>query len=107
MYEAFMSLVINTNIASKNARRHLTDSSQQQAQASERLSSGRRINNAADDAAGLSITNLQTSKIRGLDQAIRNANDGISLIQTAEGALSEATNILQLQIQLHLMVKKY
>jgi flagellin len=61
----------------------------------ERLTSGKRINSAADDAAGLAISNRMTSQIRGLDQAVRNANDGISLIQTAEGALDETTNILQ------------
>jgi len=63
-------------------------------QAMERLASGRRVNTARDDAAGLAISNRQTSQIRGLDQAIRNANDGVSLIQTAEGALDEVTNIL-------------
>jgi flagellin len=63
--------------------------------ATERLSSGARINSAKDDAAGLAISNRMTSQVRGLDQAIRNANDGVSLIQTAEGALSESTNILQ------------
>ena len=90
-----MPLMINTNVASLNAQRQLLHSGAELDQASERLSSGRRINSAADDAAGLAITNRQTSQIRGLDQAIRNANDGISLIQTAEGALDETTNILQ------------
>ncbi|ODS24477.1 hypothetical protein AB835_03270 [Candidatus Endobugula sertula] len=90
-----MPLVINTNVSSLNAQRQLTQSGADLDQASERLASGRRINSAADDAAGLSISNRQTSQIRGLDQAIRNANDGISLIQTAEGALDESTNILQ------------
>ena len=90
-----MALVINSNIASLNAQRQLTSAGAGLDQASERLSSGKRINSAADDAAGLSIANRQTSQIRGLDQAIRNANDGISLIQTAEGALDESSNILQ------------
>lgn len=90
-----MPLVINTNVASLNAQRQLVKSGSEMQQAMERLASGRRINTARDDAAGLAISNRQTSQIRGLDQAIRNANDGISLIQTAEGALDEVTNILQ------------
>ncbi len=90
-----MPLIINSNIASLNAQRQLMNSGADLDKASERLASGRRINSAADDAAGLAISNRQTSQIRGLDQAIRNANDGISLIQTAEGALEESTNILQ------------
>ncbi|WP_111643281.1 flagellin N-terminal helical domain-containing protein [Marinimicrobium alkaliphilum] len=90
-----MSLVINTNVASLNAQRQLMQSGNALDQATERLSSGNRINSAKDDAAGLAISNRMTSQIRGLDQAIRNANDGISMIQTAEGALQEATNILQ------------
>ena len=90
-----MPLMINSNIASLNAQRQLMNSGADLDQASERLASGRRINTASDDAAGLAISNRQTSQIRGLDQAIRNANDGISLIQTAEGALDETTNILQ------------
>ncbi len=90
-----MPLVVNSNIASLNAQRQLLQSGQDLDKASERLASGKRINSAADDAAGLAITNRQTSQIRGLDQAVRNANDGISLIQTAEGALDETTNILQ------------
>jgi flagellin len=90
-----MSLVVNTNIASINAQRQLSSSGSALDQASERLASGRRINSAGDDAAGLAISNRQTSQIRGLDQAIRNANDGISLVQTAEGALDATTNILQ------------
>jgi flagellin len=90
-----MPLVVNSNIPSLNAQRQLLRSGAELDKASERLASGRRINTAADDAAGLAISNRQTSQIRGLDQAIRNANDGISLIQTAEGALDETTNILQ------------
>ncbi|BFM11725.1 hypothetical protein R50072_18780 [Simiduia litorea] len=90
-----MPLVINTNVQSLNAQRQLVKSGDDLSQAMERLSSGKRINTAADDAAGLSISNRMTSQIRGLNQAIRNASDGISLIQTAEGALDETTNILQ------------
>lgn len=90
-----MPLVINSNIAALNSQRQLVKSGDDMAQAMERLSSGKRINTAADDAAGLAISNRQTSQILGLNQAVRNANDGISLIQTAEGALDETTNILQ------------
>ena len=90
-----MPLVINTNVASLNSQRQLMNSGSSLDRASERLSSGQRINSAKDDAAGLAISNRMTSQIRGLDQAIRNANDGVSLIQTAEGALQETTNILQ------------
>ncbi|TQV84142.1 flagellin [Exilibacterium tricleocarpae] len=90
-----MPLFINTNVPSLNAQRQLVSSGAELDRASERLSSGKRINKAADDAAGLAISNRLTSQIRGLNQAVRNANDGISLIQTAEGALAESTNILQ------------
>lgn len=90
-----MPLVINTNVAALNAQRQLVKSGNDMSQAMERLASGKRVNTARDDAAGLAISNRQTSQIRGLDQAIRNANDGVSLIQTAEGALDEVTNILQ------------
>jgi flagellin len=90
-----MALVINTNVASLNAQRQLMSSGNSLDRATERLSSGARINSAKDDAAGLAIANRMTSQVRGLDQAVRNANDGVSLIQTAEGALSESTNILQ------------
>lgn len=90
-----MSLVINTNVASLNTQRQLMSSGNALDKATERLSSGNRINSAKDDAAGMAISNRMTSQVRGLDQAIRNANDGISLIQTAEGALQETTNILQ------------
>jgi flagellin len=89
-----MPLIINTNISSLNAQRQLVRSGSELSNAMERLSSGKRINNAADDAAGLAISNRMTSQIRGLNQAVRNANDGISMIQTAEGALDETTNIL-------------
>ena len=90
-----MPLVINSNIAALNSQRQLVKSGDDLMQAMERLSSGKRINTAADDAAGLAISNRMTSQVMGLNQAVRNANDGISLIQTAEGALDETTNILQ------------
>lgn len=90
-----MPLVINTNVAALNAQRQLVRSGGDMSEAMERLASGKRVNTAADDAAGLAISNRMTSQIRGLNQAVRNANDGISLIQTAEGALDETTNILQ------------
>src|SRR6056297_2492771 len=90
-----MPQIINTNIASLNAQRNLNASQGDANVALERLSSGLRINSAKDDAAGLAISERFTSQIRGLDQAVRNANDGISLAQTAEGALQETGNILQ------------
>ncbi|AFL72827.1 flagellin [Thiocystis violascens] len=90
-----MSLVINTNVASLNAQRNITKSQSSLSQSMERLSSGLRINSAKDDAAGSAIVSRLTSQVKGLDQAVRNANDGISLVQTAEGALSESSNILQ------------
>ena len=90
-----MALVINTNISSMNAQRQLSGSGMALDRATERLSSGQRVNSAKDDAAGLAIANRMTSQVRGLDQAVRNANDGVSLVQTAEGALQESTNILQ------------
>lgn len=90
-----MSLVINTNIPSLNAQRNLSSSKDALATSLQRLSSGLRINSARDDAAGMAIAERMTSQIRGLDQATRNANDGVSLAQTAEGALQQSTNILQ------------
>lgn len=90
-----MSLVINTNIGSLNAQRQLSGSGMALDRATERLSSGQRVNSSKDDAAGLTIATRMSSQIKGLDQAVRNANDGVSLIQTAEGALQESTNILQ------------
>jgi flagellin-like hook-associated protein FlgL len=90
-----MSLVINTNTASLNAQRQILLSGNELDKATARLSSGKRINSAADDAAGLAISNRMTSQVRGLNQAIRNANDGVSLIQVAEGALNETGNMLQ------------
>lgn len=90
-----MPQVINTNIASLNAQRNLNKSQGALNTALQRLSSGLRINSSKDDAAGMAIADRMTSQIRGLSQAMRNSNDGISLAQTAEGALSEAGNILQ------------
>lgn len=90
-----MALTINTNVASLNAQRNLGKSQGALSTAMERLSSGMRINSAKDDAAGLAISSRMTSQIRGLNQAARNANDGISLAQTAEGALQESENIFQ------------
>jgi len=90
-----MPQVINTNILSLNSQRNLNKSQEALQVSLQRLSSGLRINSAKDDAAGLAISERFTSQIRGLNQAVRNANDGISLAQTAEGALSEAGNILQ------------
>lgn len=90
-----MPQVINTNVPSLNAQRNLNNSQSALATSLQRLSSGLRINSAKDDAAGLAIADRMTSQIRGLNQAARNANDGISLSQTAEGALSEVTNNLQ------------
>src|SRR5690554_5257622 len=90
-----MSLYVNTNVSSLNAQRQLMSSSNGLDTAFERLSSGSRINSAADDAAGLQITNRMTSQVNGLNMAVRNANDGISVAQTAEGALQETTNMLQ------------
>lgn len=90
-----MPQVINTNIASLNSQRNLNTSQSSLNQALQRLSSGLRINSAKDDAAGLAIAERFTTQIRGLNQAARNANDGISLSQTAEGALGEVTNNLQ------------
>ncbi len=90
-----MALTINTNVASLNAQRNLGKSQMDLNKSMQRLSSGLRINSAKDDAAGLAITDRMTAQIRGLNQASRNANDAISLAQTAEGALQESTNILQ------------
>ena len=90
-----MSLFVNTNVSSLNAQRQLFDVSDKLNTSFERLSSGFRINSAADDAAGLQISDRLTSQVEGLNQAVRNANDAISLSQTAEGALSEVTSSLQ------------
>ncbi len=90
-----MAMVINTNIMSLNAQRNLNKTNNMLATSMQRLSTGLRINSAKDDAAGLAISDRMTAQIRGLNQAVRNANDGISLAQTAEGALAESSNILQ------------
>ena len=90
-----MALVINSNIASLNSQRHLGGSQNSLNTSLERLSSGLRINSAKDDAAGLAISERFTTQIRGLNQAARNANDGVSLAQTAEGALGGVTDMLQ------------
>ena len=90
-----MPQVINTNVASLNAQRNLNTSQTGLATSLQRLSSGLRINSAKDDAAGLAISQRMTAQINGLNQATRNANDGMSLAQTADGALSEITNNLQ------------
>ena len=87
--------VINTNMASLNAQRAISSTQAEQQTAMERLSSGSRINRARDDAAGLAISNSMTSQVMGLNQAIRNTNDGISLVQVTEGALVEVTDMLQ------------
>ena len=87
--------VINTNISAMKAANASASANQALGTAMERLSTGKRINSASDDAAGLAIATSMTSQIRGMSQGIRNANDGISLAQTAEGALNEVTNMLQ------------
>ena len=90
-----MALTVNTNVASLTSQRNLSGSQDALSTSLERLSTGLRINSAKDDAAGLAISERFTAQIRGLDQGVRNANDGISLAQTAEGALGEVTNNLQ------------
>jgi len=90
-----MALMINTNVVSMNAQRNLASSQSSLATSMERLSSGLRVNSAKDDAAGLAIADRMNAQVRGITVAIRNANDGISLSQTAEGALSTMTDALQ------------
>ncbi|WP_416308158.1 flagellin [Neptunicella sp. SCSIO 80796] len=90
-----MSMFVNTNVSALNAQRQLFNSGNALSTSFERLSSGFRINRAADDAAGLQITDRMTSQIMGLNQAVRNANDAISLTQTAEGSMGEITTSLQ------------
>ena len=89
-----MSMVIGTNVASLTAQRHLNNSRNDMETSMERLSSGNRINSAMDDAAGLTVAHKMESKVTGLDQGVRNANDGLSLIGVAEGALEEISNML-------------
>ncbi|MBS7805565.1 flagellin [Rhizobiales bacterium TNE-4] len=95
MEGVFSMTVINTNVSSLNAQAALATNQRGLSKAMEQLSTGRRINSAGDDAAGLAIAAKMTSQIRGLNQAVRNANDGISMLQTAEGATNEITNMLQ------------
>ena len=90
-----MSLVINTNVASLGAQRAITSSGAELASAMERLSTGKKINSAADDAAGFAIAERMTAQIRGLNMATKNANDGISMLDTAENAASDVTDMLQ------------
>jgi len=90
-----MPMTINTNVVSLNAQRNLNSSQTSLATSMQRLSSGLRVNSARDDAAGLAIASRQDAQIRGINVAIRNANDGISLAQTAEGALATITDALQ------------
>ncbi|HHO2167517.1 flagellin N-terminal helical domain-containing protein [Aeromonas hydrophila] len=90
-----MAMFINTNVSSLNAQRNLMNTTKSLDTSYTRLASGLRINSAKDDAAGLQISNRLTSQINGLDQGNRNANDGISLAQTAEGAMDEVTGMLQ------------
>src|SRR5690554_6585712 len=90
-----MALTVNSNIASLNAQRNLGTSTSNLSTSLERLASGSKINSAKDDAAGLQISNRLTSQINGLNVAVKNANDGISIAQTAEGAMQESTNIMQ------------
>jgi flagellin len=89
-----MGLRINTNVASINAQRNLAEASGRLGTSLERLSSGKRINRAGDDAAGLATSESIRAKIRGIRQAMKNSNDGISMVQVAEGGLNETTNIL-------------
>ena len=97
-----MALVVNTNVPSLASQRYLMESRKEMETAMERLSSGKRINTAADDAAGLAISERMNSQITGLNMAIRNANDGISLTQTAEGAMQEVNDMLQRMRELSL-----
>ena len=87
--------VINTNVAASITANALTKNERAMSQAMERLSTGQRINSASDDAAGLAISSRMTAQVNGLNMAVRNVNDGISMIQTADGALVEVTNMLQ------------
>ncbi|CAG9296132.1 flagellin N-terminal helical domain-containing protein [Celerinatantimonas diazotrophica] len=90
-----MALVVNTNVSSLDAQRYLSRSSSQLDTAYQRLSSGKRINSAKDDAAGLQISNRMTSQIQGLNRSVKNGQDGISVAQTAEGAMDELTTMMQ------------
>src|SRR5262245_54152348 len=90
-----MAMIINTNVSALNAQRNLSITSGKMSKTLEKLSSGLRINRAADDAAGLAISEKMRSQIRGMQQGLANAQDGVSMVQTAEGALDETHNILQ------------
>jgi flagellin len=90
-----MALIINTNISALTAQRNLTRAQSGLEKSIQRLSTGLRINNAADDAAGLAISDRLSAQIRGLNQAVRNANDGVSVLQTADGSVNEVSNLLQ------------
>lgn len=90
-----MAITVNTNVTALNAQRNLNKTNNALNVSIQRLSTGSRINSAKDDAAGLQISNRLTSQINGLDVAAKNANDGISIAQTAEGAMQESTNIMQ------------
>ncbi|KGY13838.1 flagellin B [Vibrio tubiashii] len=90
-----MAINVNTNVSAMTAQRYLNGATEGMQKSMERLSSGYKINSARDDAAGLQISNRLNSQSRGLDMAVKNANDGISIAQTAEGAMNETTNILQ------------
>ncbi|KAB2825645.1 flagellin [Aliivibrio finisterrensis] len=90
-----MSISVNTNISAMTAQRYMNNATAAQTDSMEKLSSGSKINSAADDASGLQISNRMTAQSRGLDVAVRNANDGMSIAQTAEGAMKETTNVLQ------------
>jgi flagellin len=102
-----MSTIVNTNVASLTAQRSLAKSSGELATALQRLSSGLRINSAKDDAAGLAISERLTTQVRGYNQAIRNAGDGISLAQTAEGGMDAITNSLQRMRELAVQAANY
>jgi flagellin len=93
--EITMAVTVNTNVSAMTAQRYLNNANSAQQTSMERLSTGFKINSAKDDAAGLQISNRLNVQSRGLDVAVRNANDGISVAQTAEGAMNETTNILQ------------
>lgn len=90
-----MSIVVNTNIGSLNAQRSLAESSKELATAMERLSSGKKINSAADDAAGFAIAERMTAQVRGLNMATKNANDGLAMLATIENATNDVTDMLQ------------
>ena len=90
-----MSLVVNTNIGSLDAQRSLASSSNELATAMERLSSGKKINSAADDAAGFAIAERMTAQVRGLNMATKNANDGLSMLAVIENATNDVTDMLQ------------